>query len=49
MNGIKVPAKVRNIKKIERKKQPALVFFVIKIRKVPNLYVKKHCKEKHVY
>ena len=33
MNGIKFPAKVRNIQKIERKKQPTLVFLVIKIRK----------------
>ena len=31
--GITFPAKVRNIQKIERKKQPALVFLVIRIRK----------------
>ena len=33
MNGIKFLVKVRNIQKIEKEKQSALVFLVIKMRK----------------
>ena len=48
MNGIKLPAKVRNIDKIEWKNQSALVFLVTKLRKNTQSMYQKIFKKKRV-